>query len=231
MLTSCRSSLVHVRPTQPLGASPGVRLGLYLSTRTETAMSEVRPWIGSLVPCALFRAVRDLNIVDLSVNHGKGVVFYFEEPNAKKKEEAVWTHIDQAFSTPITSEDDVAEYVPTQIIAELFKSEGYDGIAYKSAFGEDGYNIALFNIDDAKLVSCILHEVRAAQFTFQQKDNPYWVEEDGTIKTLTIEVIGPAKSSPNSPKKRGPKRTLQRGSGRSRGGARVGAATQRPTRS
>jgi len=165
---------------------------LYLSTRQETAMSEVRPWIGSLVSCAHFKTTRVLRIVDLSVYHGKGFVFYFEEPDASKREEAVWTQIDQAFSTPATSEDDTADYVLTQVIAELFKSEGYDGIAYKSAFGDDGYNIALFNLGDAQLTTCILHEVKSAQFTFEQIDNPYWVEEDGTIKTLSIEVIGPA---------------------------------------
>jgi len=166
---------------------------LYLSTRTETAMSEVRPWIGSLVSCAHFKTTRALKIVDLSVYHGKGFVFYFEEPESSKREEAVWTQIDQAFSRPVTSEDDRADYAPTQVITELFKAEGYDGIAYKSAFGEDGYNVALFNLDDANITTCILHEVKSAQFGFEQIDNPYWVEDDGTIKTVSIEVLGPAK--------------------------------------
>jgi RES domain-containing protein len=165
---------------------------LYLSTRKETAMSEIRPWIGSLISCAHFRTTKDLKIIDLSVYHGKGFMFYFEEPDARKKEEAVWTQIDQAFSTPLTSDDDVADYVPTQVIAELFKSEGYDGIAYKSTFGENGYNVALFNLDDAKVTSCVLQEVKNVQFNFEQIDNPYWVEPDGTIKSMTIEVLSPA---------------------------------------
>lgn len=164
---------------------------LYLSTRQETAMSEVRPWIGSLVSCAHFETTRDLKIVDLSVYQEKGFVFYFAEPDASKKEEAVWTQIDQAFSTPVTSEDDSADYVPTQVITELFKNEGYDGIAYKSAYGDDGYNIALFDLDDARLTTFILHEVKSAKFIFEQIDNPYWVEKDGTIKTQSIEIIGP----------------------------------------
>ena len=50
------------------------------------------------------------------------------------------------------------DYVPTQVIAELYKSEGYDGIAYKRAFGDDGYNIAVFNLDDARVKSCVLHD-------------------------------------------------------------------------
>ena len=166
---------------------------LYLSTHKETAMSEVRPWIGSMISCAHFNTTRKLNIVDVSVYHRKGFVLFFEEPEASEREKAVWTQIDQAFSTPVTSEDIAASYVPTQVIAELFKNEGYNGIAYKSAFGDDGYNIALFELDDARLTTCILHDVNTAQFRFEQVDNPYWVKEDGTIMTQSIEIIGPAK--------------------------------------
>ena len=170
---------------------------LYLSTRQETAMSEVRPWVGSLVSCAHFKTTRALQVVDLSVYHEKGFMFYFEEPGASEREEAVWTQIDQAFSTPATSEDDTADYVPTQVIAELFKSEGYDGIAYKSSLGDEGYNVTLFNLDDAQLRTCTLHQVKSTAFTFEEIDNPYWIEDDGTIKTLSVEVIGPAPNRTN----------------------------------
>ena len=37
---------------------------------------------------------------------------------------------------PTISADDAAHYIPTQVIAELFKREGCDGIAYKSVFGD-----------------------------------------------------------------------------------------------
>lgn len=170
---------------------------LYLSTRAETAMSEVRPWIGLLVSCAVFETTRELRLVDLSVTDGDGFTFYFEQPDATKKEEAVWADIDAAFSEPVTSQDDTADYGPTQVISEWFRTNGFDGVAYKSAFGKDGYNVALFNLEDARLKSCTLHAVRAAHFQFDQIDNPYWVEDDGTIKTMTIEVLGPADPSPN----------------------------------
>jgi hypothetical protein len=38
----------------------------------------------------------------------------------------------------------------------LFRSLGYDGVAYKSAFGEDGCNVAIFNIDDFEVGWCRL---------------------------------------------------------------------------
>ena len=90
---------------------------------------------------------------------------------------AVRTEIDQAFSKPVTSLDDTADYAPTQIIAELFKNNGCDGIAYKSLFGDDGYNIALFDPSDAELTYCCLHEVKTIDFSFKQADDPYWVKK------------------------------------------------------
>ena len=168
---------------------------LYLATHRKTAMSEVRPWLGSLVSCAYFRTTRPLEIVDFSVRHGSGYVFYFGEPNASKREEAVWRQIDRAFSEPTTAGDDTADYAPTQVIAELFKNKGCDGIAYKSAFGKKGYNIALFNPADAELTSCALFEAKSLKFRFEQSDNPYWVDKDRTTKTMHVADVRPVPPS------------------------------------
>lgn len=176
---------------------------LYLSTRKETAMSEVRPWIGSLISCGLFKTARELRIVDFSVHHDKTSNFYFEEPDATEREQSVWTNIDQAFSNPVTREDVSTDYIPTQVIAEFFKCEGYDGIAYKSTFGKDGYNVALFNLNDAALTYCELHEVKAAEFTFDKTANPYWVKDDRTTITTEITDIRPVSSDDHQSKTSG----------------------------
>ena len=63
--------------------------------------------------------------------------------------------------------------------------------------GDNGYNIALFNLADAELTTCV-HQVKSLEFTFDQTDNPYWIEEDGIMKTLSIDVIGPAGPSSGS---------------------------------
>lgn len=145
---------------------------LYLSNRPETAMSEVRPQLGSYVSCAHFKTTRALKIVDFSVYHGQGHTFYWDEPDAPEREKAVWAQIDSAFSEPTRVGDDTADYVPTQVISELFKNNGCDGVAYKSAFEEKGYNVALFNIEDADITLCSLHEVKSVKFSFSQTDNP-----------------------------------------------------------
>ena len=90
--------------------------------------------------------------------------------NPEQAHKAVWAAIDTAFSEPVTDSDDVADYAPTQILAELFRSEGYDGVAYKSAFGENGFNVALFDLDSAKQLNGFLYKVESIEMKFG--DNP-----------------------------------------------------------
>ena len=148
---------------------------LYTATTKETAMAEVRPWLGSLVSIAQFKTKKNMVLIDCSVHHGR-TPLYLDEPNPIEREKAVWTHIDNAFSKPMTNNDRVADYVPTQIIAELFKCNGFDGIAYKSMLGE-GYNIALFDVESAKLVNCNLFDLKNISFSFEQAANPYFIKE------------------------------------------------------
>lgn len=164
---------------------------LYLSTTKDAAMSEVRPWLGSYVSCGIFTVRRRLSIVDFSEHHDSGHIFYFDEPSEQEKEKAVWTHIDQAFSIPTTLGDDVDKYAPTQLLAELFKREGYDGIAYGSMFSKAGHNIALFNPDDAEMTYCELHQVSSVDFTFEDRHTPYWVGDDGKATRIVVEDVFP----------------------------------------
>ena len=88
---------------------------LYLATTKETAMSECRPWIGSEVSVAQFKIVKELTIIDCSVNHSLTPLYFdvnkgFYEPDEPEREKAVWAHIDQAFSRPVTSNENQAHY-------------------------------------------------------------------------------------------------------------------------
>ncbi len=70
----------------------------------------------------------------------------------------------------------VIGYTPTQFIAERFKREGYDGIVYKSDFGEAGYNIVLFDPDVAECVSGRLFKAKAINIEFEETANPYFIQ-------------------------------------------------------
>ena len=155
---------------------------LYIATDKETAMAEVRPWLGSKISVGQFKLIKEITLVDCSLLHGKSFIFYFKEPSGEKKEEAVWSDIDWAFSNPVTPNDSAADYIPTQIIAELFKNNGLDGIAYKSNLGK-GYNIVLFDLNVADIVNCFLYETDKINFSFKEAGTPYFIKKKKDKKT------------------------------------------------
>lgn len=137
---------------------------LYVATDKDTAMAEVRPWLNSEISVGRFEIKREITLVDCSVQHEDFFCFP-KEPPAEKKEEAVWTNIGWAFSMPVTPNDSVADYIPTQIIAELFKNNGLDGIEYKSDLGK-GNNIVLFDINITDILDCSLYRTDKIDFSF-----------------------------------------------------------------
>jgi hypothetical protein len=91
----------------------------------------------------------------------------------------VWAHINRAFSEPVSRTDDVAEYAPTQVLAEAFRSAGYDGIAYGSKLGK-GITVAIFDLAAAELANCHLYRVEGVNFTFSMAANPYFLAKYST---------------------------------------------------
>lgn len=148
---------------------------LYLTNNRDTALAEIRPWIGSFISVAQFKMLREMRLVNCTTDK-QDLRFYIKEPSAEEREESVWADIDKAFSRPVSPTDDIADYVPTQIIAELFKANNFDGVAYRSSLG-NGYNVALFDLDVAELVSCFLFQVKSISFEFKESANPYIVRK------------------------------------------------------
>ena len=150
---------------------------LYLANRKETAMSEVRPWLGYSISLAQFRTVREVTIVNCFTKEETDHLIFFGNVPREHWNESVWQEIDQAFRTPVSRDEETdyrAPYAPTQIIAEFFKAQGLDGIAYRSAFGK-GHTVALFDVNAADLMNCTVHEVRNITFDFHESANPYFI--------------------------------------------------------
>lgn len=126
---------------------------LYLSDSAIGALAESRPEIGRPATVAKLQAVRNLKIVDFSIPPYTDASWYayFSEDT--------WQY-SKAFSTPLMAFESRLGYVPTQIIAEYFKSEGFDGICYKSQFKHfdesqeevDSLNYALFDLEAAEII-------------------------------------------------------------------------------
>jgi hypothetical protein len=158
---------------------------LYLASNEATAVAEVRPWVGSYVSLAEFKAMRDCKLLDCTRDKERRIAFVLHglltgsvNTSPENRERVVWGEIAYAFSKPVASDDRHSDYIPTQILAEAFKHYGYDGIAYRSLLGkEDGKNIALFDIPAADLMNCCLYKINSVDFNFSQSGGPYYVRK------------------------------------------------------
>jgi len=151
---------------------------LYLSTSEEAALSEARPWIGAYLSLAQFETVRPLRLVDCSVHdpNSLNLVGLLGEATPDEIHEAVWADVDRAFAEPVTRSDDTAEYAATQIIAETFRSAGYDGIVFKSFFDKQrGFNLALFDTETARQLNCSLFEAKNVTYEFSEQGETYYL--------------------------------------------------------
>jgi len=166
-------------------ANPAGIAFLYLASDIETAVSEVRPWIGSYVSVAQFRIVRDLRLVELARGYGHigaaellvGQLAGDKTVDPETKRRAVWTDIDNAFSRPVTRDENSTDYVPTQILAEAFREHGYDGLVYRSNFGDPGFNVVLFDLGAAKVISCAPYRITKVKIDFE-KAGEAWADEE-----------------------------------------------------
>jgi hypothetical protein len=142
---------------------------LYTATNQHIAISEVKPSPGHFVTVAEVRTGKALRIVNVTTDEEKiRNIIHFKEPDGPERELAVWRDVDHAFSEPVPVSADRADYASTQILAELFRKEGLDGIAYRSAFGT-GHNIALFDADAADIVACQLYTVTGAEVKYSRR--------------------------------------------------------------
>ena len=164
-------------------------LCLYLATNEVTAALEARPLIGSYLSMGVFTLDRDVRIVDCS-DQSKNMFSRFREGEwtDEEIEAQVWIDINMAFSEPTDRSDGSLDYVPTQIIAETLRRQGYDGIGYKSSYGEKGFNVALFDLDAARLRSCGLVRVKDVSITVSPIDNSYFVEPHGIVEQVITDI-------------------------------------------
>ena len=150
---------------------------LYLATDDKTAISEVRPRARDFVTVTQFKTNRPLTLVCFPkgspVDETRALqnVDRLSLPGADKEafqrdvDQDVWEDICHAFSEPVRPSDQHLHYVPTQIIAELLVNGNYDGIIYKSGLRDDGYNLALFELDSVKPVSSRLVQISSVEYT------------------------------------------------------------------
>lgn len=117
---------------------------IYLATNEDTALAEMRAGLKDILTLAIFEVLEDLKIVNCVIETKRK--FYLKQPSPEARENAVWSDINMAFKNPIDRNEDPVSYIPTQILAEVFKNQEYNGIQYSSSYG-NGNNIVMFDIE------------------------------------------------------------------------------------
>ena len=123
---------------------------LYCANHPYTALVEVRPRLGADVSIATIVTKEELRLLDFTL---KDIPKGMTDPKQN-----LFADLSMLFSKPVTSEDDVLDYIPTQFVAEYAKRLGYDGIVFRSSLtpeldeqeenehkNTDRYNIVVFN--------------------------------------------------------------------------------------
>jgi len=111
---------------------------LYLARSADTAAAEVRPHPGHLVSVVPFTAVRRLQLINFSCDIAR---FCSSETDLNLFH--LLHSIDRQLKTPVVPEAR-QRYSVTQLVADVIRRQGYDGLMYGSSVGA-GENICLFD--------------------------------------------------------------------------------------
>ena len=135
---------------------------LYLSSNSDTAAAEVRPHPGHELSIGEFRSVRQLRLADFAVE-----IDNFSASDAQLDLFSFLVAADRAMSFPVTPEN-TSRYSITQLIAEVCRQRGFDGVAFMSSVG-DGSNICVFDPTSFRYVegSAVVRRVTALRYDLE----------------------------------------------------------------
>ena len=158
----------------------------YLSTSKSTALAEVRAWKGAAVAQAPVRIKRDLLLVDLKRPRPIESPFFIELVSWRVQLAVLLHRLGDDMSRPVMPHEEELLYRPTQLLAWLIKSAGYDGFIYPSAMGS-GANIALFYDNDTEVTEVTYVCVKRVGY-FSEALNKYEdVYEEGPYDSVLMQ--------------------------------------------
>lgn len=111
---------------------------LYLASDLCTAVAEVRPYPGQYVSTGKFVSSKDIHVVDLT-----NLKINKYSSDTKLDDFLTLKTINELFSRPVPNQTG-NQYVITQLLADVIRKLGYDGVVYKSHVGS-GRNLVIFD--------------------------------------------------------------------------------------
>jgi hypothetical protein len=138
----------------------------YVSESMDTCMSEIQPNVGREVWIARFSVAMDIKVLDLTGLPSIKVPSIF---GRDYNSQLAWApdflrDFVAEIGQPPKNNDNLLEYIPTQVLAEYIRAQGYQGIKYNSAQHLGGINYVLYCSPDAdpayyhKTVRPLFHE-------------------------------------------------------------------------
>ena len=160
---------------------------LYCANHPYTALVEVRPRLGANVSVATIVTNEELTLLDFTL---KDILRRMTDPKLN-----LFADLSMLYSKPVTSDDDILDYIPTQFVAEYAKRLGYDGIAFRSSLTPeltdqdvhadqrlDRYNIVVFNYHKCEATASNVVNVTRNYLECEQIDqDPHPVDIHTTI--------------------------------------------------
>jgi RES domain-containing protein len=139
---------------------------LYVASTTKTAISEVRPHKGDYLTIAKFVGNRRLKLVDLRDPRASILPFRYSETSLRNayKGLSLLETLGNELTKPVSQHKAQLEYLSSQYLCEFIKSQGYEGVIYKSSLGE-GDNYAIFDDEYLMGVSTQLVEITTIEIS------------------------------------------------------------------
>lgn len=118
---------------------------LYCAIEAATAIVETGRFPGAVVTLRELRLKRRIRLADLTRYSSSLEPLATTDLAVKVANRTLLESLGQALGKPIHPEDSAIEYVPTQYLAEVIRSAGYDGICFQSALNPKGTNVVVFD--------------------------------------------------------------------------------------
>lgn len=137
---------------------------LYLSDDPETTFYEVRAGVYDYVSLGKFELLKDISVADLTrIDQISPFVVAQSQLNIDLFQYAInidcLRQISAEIARPLRFEN-VLDYLPTQYICDFIRSNGFDGVRYKSVMREGvGNNLAVFDETNLQCINVEVHDV------------------------------------------------------------------------
>jgi hypothetical protein len=120
---------------------------LYLGSKAETAVAEIRPHTGEAACVAEFTIPKKIRAVDLRNPRKLVSPFILSdagEIGQLRADLPFLERLGEELTRPVLPQGAPIDYIPSQYLCEFIKKSGFDGVVYRSSVSE-GFNLALFD--------------------------------------------------------------------------------------